>query len=447
MQKELAKKTFFIQNDLVFILKWIVGMFLPLFLRHARTMVLAALFTSFESTLGTPLGAAPGDDDKPDQTHASAQVGTREQARGGACAAACIVWASSSDSSDDEDEDTPVNAVEASEVVAWMTLIGQPQTHWDLLYIRRLNLSRLQLGLLPDAIGSLRTLVELNVSHNALSYLPDSIGQLTSLQTLAATDNNLLVLLSSIGGLRSLRILLLKGNLLEHLPAELTTLRRLESLSLARNLLTELPRDLDRLPRLKRLNVAHNLLRGLPVFHFRQLGSLRLTGNPFEQMVTLPLAQTETPGLMVHLSTLPAAGLRVPANYTADLDIQFDPNGPLVQGLTLPAHAADDTWHFGDDGGVEISPAAGALVLLGTDVMTAAEVRSLTRSGPPSETTQALAVLLQDARTTLHASEPATNPAFFKVKITTQTPTCWVRAPNGAPDKVVPCQQRADASS
>lgn len=56
--------------------------------------------------------------------------------------------------------------------------------------LRRLNLSRTQLGALPDTLCKLKGLTHLNISHNQLVDLPEDMQQMTALRELVALSNS-----------------------------------------------------------------------------------------------------------------------------------------------------------------------------------------------------------------------------------------------------------------
>lgn len=113
--------------------------------------------------------------------------------------------------------------------------------------ITALDLSGLQLTVLPAGIGRISILVRLDLSGNLLSALPSGIGALRALRTLDLSENRLTGLPAEIGKLAALAHLNLKQNRLAALPPETGRLRSLEYLDLQVNELTDLPATLTAL--------------------------------------------------------------------------------------------------------------------------------------------------------------------------------------------------------
>jgi len=91
--------------------------------------------------------------------------------------------------------------------VARRRITRAAREHW-----RVLQLSRLGLAVLPEAIGQLTGLTTLDLSGNQLTALPEAIGQLTALTTLDLSSNRLTVLPDAIGQLAGLITLDLSRN-------------------------------------------------------------------------------------------------------------------------------------------------------------------------------------------------------------------------------------------
>lgn len=78
---------------------------------------------------------------------------------------------------------------------------------------RYLDLSRLGISKIPDAIGNLTKLETLMLAENKIQTLPETIGLLTNLKTLYLFNNQLTALPESIGNLTKLEWLGLIGNI------------------------------------------------------------------------------------------------------------------------------------------------------------------------------------------------------------------------------------------
>jgi Leucine-rich repeat (LRR) protein len=91
-----------------------------------------------------------------------------------------------------------------------------------------LDLSKLKLSTLPEAIGQLSQLQQLYLSGNQLSTLPEAIGQLSQLQVLYLSSNRLRTLPEAIGQLSQLQKLDLSDNQLSTLPEAIGQLSQLQ---------------------------------------------------------------------------------------------------------------------------------------------------------------------------------------------------------------------------
>jgi Leucine rich repeat len=129
--------------------------------------------------------------------------------------------------------------------------------------------------------------IELNLSDLDLKVLPESVCRLAHLRFLYANNNRLAQLPESMGRLLRLRELSLLGNRLTQLPRCLGLLARLESLRLSHNRLTQLPEWIGQLGQLKKLHLNSNQLVRLPesIGQLVQLEELYLHRN---QLVQLP---------------------------------------------------------------------------------------------------------------------------------------------------------------
>jgi internalin A len=151
----------------------------------------------------------------------------------------------------------------------------------------KINLSRLGLAELPEAIGQLTQLKRLDLSENQLTALPKSLGQLTQLQELDLSENRLTALPESIGQLTQLQELNLNDNQLRTLPGSIGQLTQLRELNLGSNLLSALPESIGQLTQLQALDLYDNQLSKLPevIGQLTQLQGLYLFGN---QLIALP---------------------------------------------------------------------------------------------------------------------------------------------------------------
>ncbi|MEZ2301254.1 MAG: COR domain-containing protein [Microcoleus sp.] len=128
---------------------------------------------------------------------------------------------------------------------------------------RELDLSRLKLRELPQAISSLTNLRVLYLSDNQLTELPE-IAFLTQLQQLSLSNNQLKELPQTIASLTQLQVLYLHNNQLTELPEAIGSLTQLQFLSLSNNQLRELPEAITSLTQLQTIDLSTNQVRELP---------------------------------------------------------------------------------------------------------------------------------------------------------------------------------------
>jgi hypothetical protein len=126
----------------------------------------------------------------------------------------------------------------------------------------------------------------LNLSDLDLAVLPESVCRLAHLRFLYADNNRLTQLPESFGRLVRLRELSLLGNSLTQLPRCIAPLARLESLRLSHNRLAQLPEWIGQLAQLKKLHLNSNQLVRLPesIGQLVQLEELYLHRNELIQL-------------------------------------------------------------------------------------------------------------------------------------------------------------------
>jgi hypothetical protein len=154
-----------------------------------------------------------------------------------------------------------------------------------------LNLSDLDLEVLPESVCRLPRLRFLYLNNNRLRLLPESIGRLAQLQELTLVGNRLTQLPRCVGNLARLESLRLSHNRLTQLPKWIGQLARLNRLHLNSNQLARLPESIGQLAQLEELYLHRNQLTRLPesIRKLAQLRKLYLHGNealniPAEQL-------------------------------------------------------------------------------------------------------------------------------------------------------------------
>ena len=153
-----------------------------------------------------------------------------------------------------------------------------------LTQLHNLSLGRNQFSILPPEIGALAQLQDLLLSNNRLSSLPNTIGALTQLQCLSLSNNQLRFLPPEIAKLTKLQYLSLSNNQLSSLPPEIGALTCLKKLFLFSNQLSSLPNTIGALKQLQQLFLDNNQLSSLPleIGALSQLQTFKLTKNPLK---------------------------------------------------------------------------------------------------------------------------------------------------------------------
>ncbi|KAG9336915.1 hypothetical protein JZ751_030028 [Albula glossodonta] len=142
------------------------------------------------------------------------------------------------------------------------------------LQLKSLNLSHNRLGVFPESVCEIPSLVELNLTCNGLHTVPGQIGKLQSLQTLSLEGNHLSALPEELGGLSQLSSLGLSFNQFPHIPPVMERLTAIDRLAMAGNKVETL--ELGFLGRMSHLKII-DLRDGLePV---RQVTYLDLRDN------------------------------------------------------------------------------------------------------------------------------------------------------------------------
>ncbi len=163
-----------------------------------------------------------------------------------------------------------------------------------------LDLAKLELTTLPEAIGELRHLKGLDLSRNRLAELPDMIRQLEELKTLSIGDNPLTTLPDFLGSL-PLRQLYVTFSPLVFLPSSIIgKLTQLRGLNLTATQLRYLPETIGNLNNLEYLDLAHNQLFELPE-SIGGLSQLQYLLLDFNQLVRLPDTMRKLSALRVLL--------------------------------------------------------------------------------------------------------------------------------------------------
>ena len=178
--------------------------------------------------------------------------------------------------------------------LAKLSLSSVPEAVRHLTHLHSLKLDGNKLAEIPAWIGELTELRELILYSNPLTALPPVIGQLHHLDTLVIDGATPEVAIPAIGQLASLRLLGLARMSLRTVPAWIQNLQNLNSLFLHGNPLTEIPDWFGELRDLRALYLEDTKLRALPASlrKLRNLERLSLQGIPSLRLPTEVLRST-----------------------------------------------------------------------------------------------------------------------------------------------------------
>lgn len=144
-----------------------------------------------------------------------------------------------------------------------------------------LDLSGIDMSVLPAEIGNAKQIRYLDLSDNKLKVLPDAIGDLENLEELILRNNQISALPQSLKKLRKLKGLYASGNNFKTFPSAISSIPSLVEVELSNNKITDIPKDLM-MP-----NVNFLALEGNKIYHFpkevikqNSIYGLQLFGNP-----------------------------------------------------------------------------------------------------------------------------------------------------------------------
>lgn len=195
-----------------------------------------------------------------------------------------------------------------------------------LLNITDLNLSGMNLEVLPPEISSLQNLQTLDLDRNNLSHLPSEFSKLQNLTTLTMNKNSLSSLPREITQLSKLNYLELKKNKLTSIPSEIGQLKELTYLDIATNKITSIPSEIGNLQKLDFFDLHKNQLASIPseVGNLQNLSTLDIS---FNNISSLPkeISQLENlEDLDIQINKFSSFPKEVRPLYEAGIDIRFD---------------------------------------------------------------------------------------------------------------------------
>lgn len=149
------------------------------------------------------------------------------------------------------------------------------QLHW--LYLDNNNIAEI-----PDEISLPSNLEGLSLNGNRITDFPHVITELKNLRGLFLNDNRFTEIPNEIGNLLELKALSLHNNLLTDLPSEIGKLKNLEWLYLNNNKLSSLPKEIEGLTELQYILLFDNELHELPreIMQLSKLKEVHLQNNP-----------------------------------------------------------------------------------------------------------------------------------------------------------------------
>jgi Leucine-rich repeat (LRR) protein len=159
-----------------------------------------------------------------------------------------------------------------------------PNELGQLTYLKKLNLSKNNLQVLSGVIGKLKKLEFLNLWSNSLNNLPAEIEQLKALNEIDLEDNYFVEFPKSLLKLPKLRVIDLEHNGITNLPDEIRELTNLVDLDISRNRIATISDSIGQLSQLKVLNLKGNLLTNLPnaICNLSNLTWLNVSGNALD---------------------------------------------------------------------------------------------------------------------------------------------------------------------
>jgi predicted phosphodiesterase len=144
-----------------------------------------------------------------------------------------------------------------------------------------LDLSDLNLKVLPKSIENLIHLNKLDISQNSLTSIGNSLNKLTNLEILMLYGNSLVNFPESISKLKNLKKLDIWLNSIISIPESIGNLKNLTTLDISHNSLTSIPESIIHLKKLKTLDISYNFLKSIPesIANLVLIENLKLQGN------------------------------------------------------------------------------------------------------------------------------------------------------------------------
>lgn len=153
--------------------------------------------------------------------------------------------------------------------------------------LKKMQLRKNKLLMLPSAIKACVNLEVLDCGSNTLYFLPSALGRCKKLETIYLERNTLQKLPNTITSLPNLQIISCFDNQLNSLPPNIGDLKILMHLEVFNNRINELPESIGGCSSLQVLNCSNNNLRTLPAT-LDACPMLRSVGCSDNYLTTLP---------------------------------------------------------------------------------------------------------------------------------------------------------------
>jgi small GTP-binding protein len=174
-----------------------------------------------------------------------------------------------------------------------------PEAVFQLTDLQQLYLNNNQITAVPDAVSQLANLQELNLGSNQIKAIPETLSQLANLQTLSLGNNQITDIPEAIGRLANLQRLNLGSNQIITIPEAMGQLTNLQSLYVYGNQVTAIPEKVGQLVKLHTLYLGNNQISVIPEW-MSQLANLEDLSLHDNQITTVP----EAVGQLAHLQEL-----------------------------------------------------------------------------------------------------------------------------------------------
>jgi Leucine-rich repeat (LRR) protein len=171
----------------------------------------------------------------------------------------------------------------ALEIKKWLKINSK-----EIQKIKKLNLAKKKMAMIPHEIGNFINIEKLNFSGNRIIYLPHVMINLKNLKELNLRLNEIGEFPEVIKYLKNLEVLNLSGNCIKKLgDDDLKNLKNLKNLDLSANFLEKLPNSIVELEKLEELFLQFNKLKNFPE-EFGKLKNLIFFNFSGNQVKTLP---------------------------------------------------------------------------------------------------------------------------------------------------------------